>query len=167
MSSAAGMPLAAHVGDGQAEARLRDGDEVVVVAADLIVRDGRAREVEARDARGRRRQERALDVARDGQLLLEPPALDSIPGRACALHRHGRLRGERGQQFQVPLVVGILVVALQVEHADDAALHDERSGDLAARGNARRDVTAVGVHVGHDDWLAALRDPAHDALADL
>ena len=42
---------------------------IVVVAADLIVRDRGPREIEAGDARRLRRQERALDVARDRQFL--------------------------------------------------------------------------------------------------
>ena len=160
-------PLARHVRDREPHPGLGDRHEIVVVAPHLVVRPRLARDVEARDLGRALGQERELDLARDRELLLEPPALEQLARQPRALDRHRRLGREHREQGEVPVVVGVVLVALEVEHSDGAPLEQQRRGDLAAGRGSRGDIARIARHVGHDHRLAGLRHPADDPLADL
>ena len=136
--------LARDVGDREPEPRLGDRDEVVVVAAHLVVRDascppgrspGSPAPTRAGTSAGCRARSPAPSPAAAARARSRAARARSTATAACAANAASSSRW--------PVVIGVVEVALEVEHADRAALDHHRRGDLAARLGARRDVARV------------------------
>ena len=80
--------LPRHVGDEQADAAVGQRQKIVVVAADLSRGRAQRRDRHARRLQRAVRQQRHLDVARDLQLLLEPPLLVLLDEQMLDAARH-------------------------------------------------------------------------------
>ena len=103
---AGGRALARDVGDHEGEAAAFEGDEVVVVAPDLVARAADGGQVEARDARQRAREQAALDLAGDLQLAVLALLLDPDPVQVRRLERRLGLARQRCREVDLLLAVG-------------------------------------------------------------
>ena len=77
-----------------------------------------------------------------------------------------RLIGQREQQRLIFRAERILADGVDVEHADERALDEQRHRQLAAHVFADGDVARIGRHVRHPQRLAGLRHPAGHATSD-
>ena len=66
----------------------------------------------------------------------------------------GDLRGHRGEHALVLFVEEAGAGVFQIEHADDAALIEERNHHLGARLRVHREIARVLAHIGHVDRRA-------------
>ena len=164
--------LARHVGQGDADAAGADGDEIIIVAADLLagfVPPGQIELVVSRDLLG---QEVALDLGRQRQLPLHLLLLQVVLDEQGVLDLDRGQVGQQGQQAEIALgerpderqTVG-------VEDADDFLVVPERNAQ--GRADAGLDdaltghETRVGRGVGDDHGELLLVGHGHDAPADL
>ena len=90
------------------------------------------------------------------QLLVQPSVLEGDRER----RRHGR------QQLLMSIRKRVVLGALEIHHADQAILEQERHHQLGTRANLRsaRDVARVEVDVGHSHRLAQRGGGAADAV---
>ena len=164
--------------DQRGEQRRRRG-----LAADVAQHDGglvgtvveKVVEVAADGARGQKahghlgvwharaasvRQQAQLHLARHGDVALQLPLLarDRLV-EARVLNGDGHLRGQRGQHALVLFVEEAGARVLQVEHADDAALVEERHDQLGAGLGIHGQVARVLAHVGNIDRAATRAPP--------
>ena len=104
------------------------------------------------------RQQTKLHLARHGQVVLQPLLLlgDALV-EAGVFDRDGNLRGECGDGALVVFVEVIGAGVLDVEHADDLALVDQRHRHLGARLGVDHVIARIFADVT-DQHCAALRD---------
>jgi hypothetical protein len=161
--------LPRHVADADEETPVH-GDEVVVVAADLLGGVHPAVEVEAGYAWRPAREELLLDVARDLELLLHALLLLHLADEPRVLDRDGRLVGEGGEEVGVPVREGADVRVVEVDGAEDLLLdlegHAEDRAEVEADDRRVAAVARVGGGVRREDGLARVDDLAADLRRD-
>src|SRR5690349_20245756 len=89
--------------------------------------------------------------------------------RLSSMYDIGRLEEDLHQRLEaarVGLAEAALERAVEVEHADDLAVGDDRDHHLAAGRGIAGDVAGEFVHVGHDDRAPLAGGGAADALAE-
>ena len=118
--------------------------------------------------------EQFIHVQNGGELARDLVQQNQRPRLACGAgvqagildsHRHAR-----ADQRQQPLVFfgeAAGFVRLQIQHADDPILDDQRNRQLRAHVGSARDVLGMLRHVVDQDGLAPLRRQPGDALANL
>ncbi len=84
---------------------------------------------------------------------------------ARVLDGDGDARGDDGEDAAVLFGEVAALGGLQVEHADDAVLDDERNCQLGAHARMRVDVAGEARHVGHEHGFTALGGAANHAFA--
>ena len=113
------------------------------------------------------RQQPQLHLARHGDVALQLPLLAAhrlVEPRI--LDGDGDLRGQRGQHALVLFVEEAGARVFQVEHADDAALVEQRHDQLRAGLRVHGQVALVLAHVGHVDRPPLAHRRAHQAAVD-
>ena len=164
--------LARDVAHGQAEAPAVDGDDVVVVAADLEAGQGPPGHAVAFEGRERPGQEIALDVGGDLELASQLLRLDEGFDLAGLLDPHGGGVGHQREQAEVGVPERPLPgVPVGVEHADDVRFVPDGDAegrvDPLADDAVRVDHPRVHLGVGEKDGEVLLVGHVDDRPADL
>ena len=150
---------------GDAQAPLRQGHEIVIIAANFLRRDADPGYVVAGQTGRGQRQQVGLHIFGQRELLIQQLFFQQLAVQDGFFQGDGGRISKELQHLQVALVVGGQPVGFQVEGADGALAAEDGHGDLRQGRGAARHIVTVQAHIGGDHTLAGGDHMADDALA--
>jgi hypothetical protein len=165
INSAAGIPFANRVRDGDADLILENRNPIVIVSGNFFGRKYISANVESREVGILFGQELQLHLSSNLELSLQTFLLDKLLVKPDLFDNDRDLGRQHLKDNEIVLGVRIQLIALEIKNTDHLLVRNDRCDHLGPGAAASCEVPRIFADIRRDDRLPGFRDATQKALA--